>query len=195
MIRAFVAIDLPENIRASLAEAQTRLKQSRAKVAWTKVENLHLTLQFLGRIPESQAGEIGAALVPIADRHAPMDVTVAGVGMFPDALKPRVLWLGCDDVGGKLKALANDVRQTMTVLGFKPDEHDFTAHLTLGRVKMPRPDAALTQAVDSIKKDAFGTLRVAAIHFYKSQLHPDGSVYTKLSSHALKGDSPHAAKS
>ncbi|MCG3146697.1 MAG: RNA 2',3'-cyclic phosphodiesterase [Verrucomicrobiae bacterium] len=189
MIRAFIAIDLPADIRAALTEAQARLQQSHAKVAWTKVENLHLTLQFLGRIPEVQVGEIGAALAPVAIRHVAFAVTVAGAGAFPDEVKPRVLWLGCDDAGGRLKALARDVRQAMTALGFQPDEHEFTPHLTLGRSKTPRPDAALTQALDSIKKDAFGTLRVEAIHLYQSQLHPDGSVYTKLSSHALKGDS------
>ncbi|MEI6084766.1 MAG: RNA 2',3'-cyclic phosphodiesterase [Verrucomicrobiota bacterium] len=197
MFRAFVAIDLPEEICASLTAAQARLKPASAgvKVAWTKAENLHLTLQFLGRIPESQVEKISAALADVAGRHAPLDVTVAGVGAFPDAVRPRLLWLGCGDAGGKLAALAGAVREVMTQLGFVPDKHEFTAHLTLGRVKVPRADAALTQALDSIKKDAFGTLRVAAIHFYKSQLHPDGSVYTKLSSHALKGDSPHAAKS
>jgi len=191
MIRAFIALDLSDSLRAALLAAQSRLQAAQfgVKVSWTKIENLHLTLQFLGRIPESQAERIGAALGDVARRNAPLDVTVAGAGAFPDALRPRVLWLGCDDANGKLKALANDVRQAMTGLGFRPDEHEFTAHLTLGRVKVPRPDAALTQALDSIKKDAFGTLHVAAIHLYKSQLHPDGSVYTKLSSHALKGDS------
>jgi 2'-5' RNA ligase len=188
MFRAFIAIDLPENVRASLAEAQACLQraQARVKVSWTKIENLHLTLQFLGRIPESQVASIGAALVAVAGRHAAMDVTVAGVGAFPDERAPRVLWLGCDDGGGRLRALARDVRQSMETLGFPPDAHEFTAHLTLGRVKVPRADAALTQALDSIKKNAVGTLRVEAIHLYQSQLHPDGSVYTKLSSHSLR---------
>jgi 2'-5' RNA ligase len=185
MIRAFIAIDLPEHIRASVTEAQTRLKQSRAKIAWTKVANLHLTLQFLGDIPEAHADKIGAALAAVAGRHVPFEVTVAGAGAFPDLAKPRVLWLGCADAGGQLQGLATEVRQAMTALGYRPDEHEFVAHLTLGRVKSSRADAALTRAVDSLTNQTFGTLRVEAIHLYQSQLQPGGSVYTKLSSHAL----------
>src|SRR5206468_8352657 len=59
-------------------------------------------------------------------------------------------------------------------LGFQPEHREFSAHLTLGRVKFPRPDAALTRALDSIKKDAFGAMRVEAIHLFQSQLHPQG---------------------
>lgn len=194
MIRAFISIDLPEHVRMSLSAVQTRLKPS-VKASWTKIENLHLTLQFLGRVPESQIAKISASLAGVAGRHAPFEVAVAGAGAFPDERRPRVLWLGCDDAGGRLKALANEVRQAMTALGFRADEHGFTAHLTLGRVKIARPDAALTRALDSIKKDAFGTLRVEALHLYQSQLHPDGSVYTKLSSHTLRGDTAHAPQS
>src|SRR5882724_4940786 len=132
MIRAFIAIDLTDEVRASLAAAQAQLKQTplKVKVLWTKVENLHLTLQFLGRLPESQVGQISVALDTVAGRHAPTEVTVAGGGAFPDDVKPRVLWLGC--VGASLNALANDVRAAMIELGFKPDEHEFIAHLTLG---------------------------------------------------------------
>ena len=73
----------------------------------------------------------------------------------------------------------------MQPLGFEPEHREFSAHLTLGRIKIPRPDVALTRAIDSLKDTAFGTLRVEAIHLFESQLHPEGSIYTKLSSHAL----------
>ena len=91
---------------------------------------------------------------------------------------------GCDD-NGNLKTLAKSVQAAMQPLGFQPEQREFSAHLTLGRVKFPRPDAALTRALDSIKNQTFGAMRVEAIHLFQSQLHPQGSIYTKLSTHKL----------
>ena len=122
----------------------------------------------------------------VAQKHSGFEIAVRGAGGFPNERSPRVLWIGCDDAEGKLKTLARAVQGAMQPLGFEPEHREFSAHLTLGRVKQPRPDAALTKALDSIKNQAFGTLRVTAIHLVESQLHPEGSIYTKLSSHALK---------
>jgi RNA 2',3'-cyclic 3'-phosphodiesterase len=193
MIRAFIAIDLPDDVRAAIEEAQTRLKRAHTgvKISWAKIANLHLTLQFLGYVEEEVIGKIGAALQNVAGDHAPFELMVAGAGAFPDERRPRVLWIGCED--GKLTALAKSVHAAMRPLGFEPEQREFTAHFTLGRVKSPRPDVALTRALDSIKNAAFGAMRVEAIHLYQSELHPDGSIYSKLSSHQL-GERHHAAK-
>jgi len=195
MIRAFIAVDLPDDVRDAIGDAQARLKRAHTgvKVSWTKVENLHLTLQFLGYVEEEAVEKIRAGLATVADDHVPFELLVAGAGAFPDEGRPRVLWVGCGDTG-KLKALAQSVRAAMQPLGFQPEHREFSAHLTLGRVKHPRPDAALTRALDSIKNEGFGAMRVEAIHLYQSELHPDGSIYSKLSSHQL-GEHHHASKS
>ncbi len=85
----------------------------------------------------------------------------------------------------RLKALARSVQAAMQPLGFEPEHREFSAHLTLGRIRVPRPDVALTRAIESLKNTAFGTLRVGAIHLFESQLHPEGSIYSKLSTHTL----------
>lgn len=197
MIRAFIAIELPDEVRAAVGEAQARLKRARVgvKISWTKIENIHLTLQFLGYVEEAVIPRIGAALDGVAGRHAPFELRVAGAGAFPNEKQPRVLWVGCDDAAGKLQSLARAVQAAMEPLGFRPEQRAFSAHLTVGRVKFPRTDAALTRALDSIKNHTFGAMRVEAIHLFQSQLHPHGSIYTKLSSHTLRGDTGHAAKS
>lgn len=96
------------------------------------------------------------------------------------------MWVACDDAEGKLKTLARAVQSEMQQFGFEPEHREFSAHLTLGRVKFPKPDDALTRALDSIRDEAFGMMRVEAIHLFQSQLHPEGSIYSKLSSHELK---------
>lgn len=196
MIRAFIAVEIPEDVRAAMGEAQARLKQVHAgvKVSWTKTDNLHLTLQFLGYVEETVVEKIKDALETVARRHEPFELAVRGAGAFPNENRPRVLWIGCDDEAGKLKALARSVQEAMQPLGFEPEHREFSAHLTLGRVKSPRPDVALTRALDSIKDTACGLMRVDAVHLFESQLHPDGSIYTKLSSHKLGGHD-HAVKS
>jgi 2'-5' RNA ligase len=188
MIRAFIAIDLPDDIRAAISEAQARLKRAHVgvKVSWTKIDNIHLTLQFLAYVEEEAIEKIKGALETVAQQQSVFEVVVRGAGGFPNERIPRVLWTGCDDAEGKLKTLARAVQTAMEPLGFEPEHREFSAHLTLGRVKQPRPDAALTKALDSIKNQAFGTLRVTAMHLFESKLHPEGSIYTKLSSHALK---------
>ena len=187
MIRAFIAIDLPDDVRVAIDDAQARLKQAHVgvKVSWAKVENLHLTLQFLGYIEEEVVEKIGSALQSVAAQHPPFEVQVFGTGAFPDKNRPRVLWVGCDDSQGRLAALAGAVQSAMRSLGFEPEQREFSAHLTLGRVRAPRPDAALTRALDSFKDTAFGALRAEAVHLFKSELHPEGSRYTKLSTHVL----------
>ena len=185
MIRAFIAIDLPDDICAVLGNAQARLKRAHTgvKVSWTKIDNLHLTLQFLGYIEEESVEKIRGALEAVAGRHEPFELQVAGAGAFPDERRPRVLWVGCK--ADELKILAKSVQEATQPLGFQPEHREFSAHLTLGRVKFPRPDAALTRALDSIKNQTFGAMRVEAIHLFQSQLHPQGSIYTKLSTHKL----------
>ncbi len=193
MIRAFIAIDLPPEVRAAVGAAQERLRRAPmgVKISWSNVANLHLTLQFLGEIPAEQAPEISAALEQVAGRVTPFEVEVTGVGGFPDVRCPRVVWVGCRDETGRLRELAERVRGR----GWRAEAHEFTAHLTLGRVKVARPDGALTRALDSLTTQSFGTMRVEAVHLFQSQLHPHGSIYTTLSSHRLRGEREHAGQS
>jgi 2'-5' RNA ligase len=187
VIRAFIAIDIPDDVRAAIEDAQARLKRAHVgvKISWTKIDNLHMTLQFLGYIEETLVDKIKSGLQFVAGQHRSFDLAVHGAGAFPNENRARVIWVGCDDADGRLKALARSVQAAMQPLGFEPEHREFSAHLTLGRIKAPRPDVALTRAVESLKNTAFGTLRVEAIHLFESQLHPEGSIYSKLSTHAL----------
>jgi RNA 2',3'-cyclic 3'-phosphodiesterase len=187
MIRAFIAIDIPDDVRATIEDAQTRLRETSfgVKVSWTRIANLHLTLQFLGNIEQGVVGEFKKALESVAAQHQPFEISVRGGGAFPNENRPRVVWVGCEDNGDRLKTLALAVHDAMQPFGFTQEHRGFAAHLTIGRIKLPRPDVALTRAVKSLKDTAFGALRVEAIHLFESQLHPEGSIYTKLSSHAL----------
>jgi len=188
VIRSFIAIEIPDDVRAALGEVQAQLKRAHlgVPVSWVKVGNVHLTLQFLGYIPDEKVAAVGEALNSVAGKQAGFDLAVTGLGAFPNAHRPRVLWAGCRGEP-QLSALASDVQAAMSALGFEPEHREFAAHLTLGRVRWPRPDAALTKVLASLKDCACGTMRVGSVHLFQSQLHPQGSIYAKLSSHELKG--------
>ena len=189
MIRAFIAVEIPGEVRGRIAEAQARLRRApvSVRISWVKIENLHLTLQFLGHIDEAVVPAIREALEAVARRHAPFEVAVQGAGAFPSVARPRVIWVGCAAGARELEALAGAVQAAMEPLGFPREQRAFAAHLTLGRLKVPRADAALTKALDSVKNADLGRMRVEAIHLVQSQLDPQGSIYTKLSSHRLGG--------
>jgi 2'-5' RNA ligase len=189
MIRAFIALDIPDAVRQAAATLQSKLRRLplSVPVSWVKIDNLHLTLQFLGDADESRVAEIGRALDDVTARVEPFELQVRGVGAFPDSRRPRVLWIGCRDAAGQLTGLAADAQRAMTTFGYRADDQPFAGHLTIGRVKGMRPDAALTRALDCFKDTDLGAMRVEAVHLFQSRLHPQGSIYTRLSSHQLGG--------
>lgn len=196
MIRAFIAIEISDDVRAAIDEVQARMKRTHlgVKVSWMKLENIHLTLQFLGYVPEEKISGISAALERVCANQEVFTATVGGVGAFPNANRARVLWVGCHDTDARLKVLASAVQAAMQEFGFDPEHREFAAHLTLGRIKFPQPDVALTRLLDSHKDTACGMLRVETVYLFESQLNPQGSIYTKLSSHSLKGVTEHGSE-
>jgi RNA 2',3'-cyclic 3'-phosphodiesterase len=188
-IRAFVAVELPERVLASLARIQGDLRghlgQASSAVRWTRPEGLHITLQFLGDIPAAMVDAIGEALgSAVADEHVTR-LAIGGLGVFPNEKRPRILWVGLEgDVAG-LNGIANAVARALKPLGYSPDKA-FKPHITLGRVREnARPDEvrAIAQALAQVK-DRMGQHReeftAAAVSLMKSKLGPGGSVYTRL---------------
>jgi 2'-5' RNA ligase len=186
MIRAFIAIEIPDDVREKVAETQSKWKRVAPKLSWTKPENWHLTLKFLAYINEEQLPAVQKSLEKCAESPK-FSVEIAGAGAFPSLDRPRVLWVGCRDASGALKKLAENVETELERVGFPREARGFAGHLTLARVKVPKPDPALTKAVQSDKDTNFGTVNVEAIHLFESQLQPTGAKYIKISSHELKG--------
>jgi 2'-5' RNA ligase len=111
------------------------------------VEDLHLTLQFLGPTPQSDIAPIGRALQSVAAEHAPVEVTYPRIGAFPDVRRPRVLWAGVEAPAGALGELARALGAALEPLGYRPERRAFHAHVTLARVHR-RPGAAVLRALE-----------------------------------------------
>lgn len=184
-IRTFIAIELTEDARDALGELRDRLKQTPAGKAgrWMRKESIHLTLKFLGDIPEERVDKVCEGVRRACEGHPPFSVTIAGLGCFPNTRRPRVLWAG---VGGEVNALCDlqqAVEREMVALGFPEERHDFTPHLTLARIQRGARSEdvrALGQIAEKAPSEEMEGMRVDAVSVMKSDLQPTGAVYTEL---------------
>ncbi len=178
-MRLFIAVELDEAIRARLGAAQERLRAAQCSVKWVKPELMHLTLRFLGEVEEPRVPQIEEAMASAAAGIAPFEVTVAGLGAFPEHGAPRVLWAGIRD-NGSLATLNRRLEEGARRLGFEPEERPFSPHLTIGRVKDPRGANALRSPLDAAAAREFGSCTIAELLLVQSVLSPSGPTYTPL---------------
>lgn len=178
-MRLFVAIELPEEIKAALTTLQQSLREARADVAWAKPDNLHLTLKFLGETPSERIPALGLACVEAAKANPPFTLTTQGTGFFPDQRRPRIVWAGLSGAVTELEALQQQVEACLAVQGCTPEIKPFRPHLTLGRCKSPRNLPQLATHLNSYKLPAL-SFTVSELVLMQSQLHPSGSIYTPL---------------
>ncbi len=182
-MRCFVAVDVPEATRDAIAAAQGRLREAgpRADVGWVDARKLHLTLKFLGEVPEPTVDVIRDALAVIARRHEPFALAAGGMGGFPSRARPRVLWAGLTDGLREIGLLAADVERACVPLGFPMDSRPFRGHATIGRVRSPRGISRVLAAMEGLERESFGAWTVREIILYRSHLRGSaGSVYEPL---------------
>lgn len=184
VIRAFIAIDLPEELQQQLDLVSTHLmdEMKDLPVRWVPANNIHLTLKFLGDVSTSSLDVLTKLLEAETSEHRTFEISVGGLGAFPNERRPRVIWIGVE-APPELLAVQRDIEVETGRLGYSSDQRPFTPHLTLGRV----PRNANPQDVRGISKvllkesvGFLGASRVHEIHLFKSELKPSGAVYTKL---------------
>ncbi|MCP4423292.1 MAG: RNA 2',3'-cyclic phosphodiesterase [Chloroflexi bacterium] len=176
MIRAFIAISLPEDVRAELGlVSETLAGQMPPRVVrWVKPSLMHVTLRFLGDTAVSQLPLISSELDRIAACHAPINLHVGGLGCFPNRKRPRVIWAGLRGDMTAVQALKRDIDAILEPLGWKREKRPFRPHLTLGRVKDGRKLRGIEWGTEVKRMVVLAT----AVHLIESQLQPDGPVYT-----------------
>lgn len=181
-MRLFVAVDIPENILATLDALVAQLRPS-ARIQWSPAHNFHITTKFIGEWPDERNGEVDATLRRLTGR-APFQVSVRGLGFFPNARAPRVFWAGVDAPPG-LGELASDTDRALASLGIESEKRKYSPHLTLARIKEPVPLGPLHAAVSELPSTEFGAFTTDRFCLYQSRLQRGGSVYTKLSEYVF----------
>ncbi|HLH00395.1 MAG TPA: RNA 2',3'-cyclic phosphodiesterase [Bryobacteraceae bacterium] len=177
-MRLFTGIDLSEQIRERLERLLMHLRPA-AHLKWSPVYNLHLTLKFIGEWPEAKLPQLSDALRCIPPRE-PILADVKGVGWYPNPHHPRVFWVGVH-AGEPLLSLIRDVESALSPLGIAKEDREFSAHLTLARIKEPVPLQPLRNAIAQLESLEFGSFTADRFYLYRSQPGSAGSIYTKLS--------------
>lgn len=185
-MRVFVALDIPERVRASLGELSARLKKVCPSARWVRLEGVHITLKFIGEVPQEKLGEIRRVLGELAS-FGPIIVRFTGLGFFPDPRRPRVFWAGVE-ADPKLPELAAAIERKLDPLGIASENRGFQPHLTLARFESPQGAQALREAVQAMGAPDFGEETFNEFYLYQSVLKPSGAEYTRLVAYPFSGE-------
>jgi 2'-5' RNA ligase len=180
-MRLFTAIDIPTDLTEALRSFVSRLRPT-AKISWSPVENLHVTTKFIGEWPEPRLDEMKRVLASVAVT-GPVEVSVKGLGWFPNERRPRVFWAGVDG-GEALRALARATDAAVAELGIPAEKRDYAPHLTLARIRETVALDCLHQALESFPSGCgfdFGSFRATQFFLYLSA----GGRYTQLAGFPL----------
>ncbi len=179
MIRAFIALPLPENVKEALSSVSATLRKT-MDARWVRPEAMHLTMKFLGDINEKNIEGIAGKLDELSKSCQPFAMSLGELGAFPSPKKARVIWAGIDaDISG-LRSLAASIDEMSAGYGIAKEGRPFTAHVTLARLREPSM-INLDVRIEKI------TFIIDTMHFYKSDLTPQGARYTLLHSSPFKG--------
>jgi 2'-5' RNA ligase len=180
MIRAFLAIEMPETLRPGLALVQGELKRSKADVRWVTPENIHLTLKFFGNVPDDEIETLALAAREVAQTEEPFQLKATIAGAFPSPRAPRVVWLGLGGDVVPLNRLYHRLEKAFADLGYPQENRAFNPHLTLGRVKSPANREKLAGMLEKLPPLDWPPFEVKELVLFQSVLSPKGSKYTPL---------------
>lgn len=184
--RVFCAIELPLDLLDRLMTHINRVREAvpDARASWGRVDNIHLTLKFLGDISLPQVEKLSAAVSRSVKGVAPFTIAVEQTGVFPKHGPPRVLWVGISDVEGKIGELHTRVEDESAAQGFTKEDRPFNPHLTIARLRQPRHARTLAAAHKQLEFQA-AEIAVSELLVIRSELSSDGSKYTVISRHPL----------
>lgn len=182
-MRLFAALDLSDTVRATIAEFSEKLRSEFPSARWARIEGIHVTLKFIGQVPEGRVAQIENALSEVHS-DAPVKMDFRGAGFFPDERRPRVFWIGIDATPN-LVEIAAQVEARLEPLGVARESREFRPHLTVARISESRGIEKLRDALRRRGPVDFGAVRTNEMHLYRSELSSGGAKYSRLKTFAF----------
>jgi RNA 2',3'-cyclic 3'-phosphodiesterase len=193
--RLFIAVQIPDAIKTDIEKTQAELRRALPEggVRWTRREQFHLTLRFLGNVEAQRVEALANELRQVCRSFAPLKLRAERIGFFPDLRRPRVVWVGVRDQQDRLPALQAAVQTATQAFTVEEPEGKFTGHVTLGRIKnIRRQEAeALAKAASGMAERFFGEWTAVQLEVMRSELSPTGARHTCLLAVPLGGQSDH----
>ncbi|HIH29713.1 MAG TPA: RNA 2',3'-cyclic phosphodiesterase [Thermoplasmata archaeon] len=177
LFRGFIAIDISST--SQILAFENEIKKTGADVKLVEPENIHITLKFLGDTEEKFIDAIEQSMKESVKTIKSFPVTLRGTGVFPNKNYMKVIWIGILD-NGQIGPIAHTLDSSLASLGFKKETRGFSAHLTIGRVRTARNKEKLLTTLEHHQDAEFTTQEVHAIALKKSELTPNGPIYTTL---------------
>ena len=185
ILRSFIAIELPEEVKSALSGLQDELKESMADIRWVKPDNIHLTLKFLGNIDGKNIGNIVKQIEGACAKYQFFELEISGIGVFPNIRSPRVLWAGIQ-YEDAFAGLYGEIENGLASIGYDREGRRFSPHLTLGRFRSFKGKASVSERIELHKNDRLGLIVVRTISLMESELSPAGAKYSRVAEIALR---------
>jgi len=176
-VRAFIALDISEDVKGKIVEFENELDSVGADMKLVESENLHVTIKFLGEVHVGQLEKIYDVMRKV--REEKFTISVEGVGVFPNWRMVRVIWVGIGDGGERVIKIQREIDAGLGDLGFGR-ERDFVPHITVGRVRSPRNKERILQLLEKYKGYRFGACVVDRLVLKESMLTPKGPIYSDI---------------
>lgn len=190
-IRSFLAILLPSDIKKAIHQQfSSKLKKLPLDIKWVEEENYHLTLKFFGSLDVKDIQQINNILNQIIPQIEQFTLSYEGLGVFPDLVNPRVIWLGLSGEVEKLKTLHSKIENELSAAGFPREEKKFQPHLTIGRFRSNSNLELFIKFFNEFREAPFSPqirdIEVQELHLMKSVLTPAGPRYSSLAAYPLR---------
>ena len=181
IMRAFIAIELPAQIKKVLAGVQNELKTSLPKISWVQPDNLHLTVKFLGEITDTQANGVRELMAAALKTTPPFTINLSQLGAFPDLRRPRIIWAGSWETPAQLDQLVQKIQSGCLSLKIPLETRIYKTHVTLARIKNPVRETILAAALKAAQNTfAAQALKInfKGITLFQSVLNAGGPIYS-----------------
>jgi 2'-5' RNA ligase len=188
MKRTFIAANILPASKLKEDYELVRYRLRLERINWVPVNNLHITLNFLGDTEEELLADILQSMENIVKGKTGFELTLRSFGVFKNLWEPRVIWIGCDPCPA-LELIKKELDRSLSGFGFEPENRPFSPHLTLGRVRKIRQQNQLSQLITLFKEVEIQKQMVDKITLYESKLTPEGAEYVPIQVFSLSSNS------